>query len=130
MKYKFSKPVVYSDVRVCMHGCCTTAVTGIKKILQEQDGGSSCIVQEFYKNTHGFGSSIRGYNLHFKEPIVISNALQRMGESSEEFVLRMREELRQCARQTAITTWEQTQLKSQYGTIPPRYRWGIRDGRP
>lgn len=128
MTYKTSKPFVYSDMRSCWGDCCVSQVTGMKKILQESEGGTSCIVQEFYKNTHGIGCSIRGYNIYFKEPIVISNSSQRLGETGEDFVSRMREELRQCARETSITTFKHKYLIRLYGSIPALYRWGLRDG--
>lgn len=130
MKQTISRPLTYTDIRRCTFGCCNAEVIGMKKVLQEKDGGPSCIVQEFIKDTHGYMSSIRGYSIHFKEPIVISNSMQRLGEDSAEFVFRMRHELRLCARETAITTWQQSDLKKRFGYIPPMYGWGFRDGRP
>lgn len=129
MKQIISRPFTYMDLRRCTYGCCNSEVLGMKKILQEKHGGPSCIVQEFIRDTHGYTSSIRGYNIHFKEPIVVSMSMCMPGEDSVDFVIRMRRELRVCAIETAIKTIDHASLKMLYGQIPPTYSWGLRDGK-
>lgn len=129
MKQTISRPLTYTDIRRCIYGCCNSSVLGMRKILQEQEGGPSCIVQEFIKDTHGYACSIRGYNIYFNEPIVVSSAMCVPGEDSADFVDRMRHELRLCARETSITTWTQSQDIGRNGHMS-FYRWGVRDGKP
>ena len=118
-------PIPYYDNRKCRFGCCTTQIEGVRTIIKELDGTSICVTKELAKDSHGIQCVIRGYNLYFREPVLIWRDSKAPWDRARDFEEGMSWKHLEACLETYKITSTCNEHKQFNGEVPAEFVWSL-----